>query len=97
MEGPQCHGGAGAGNSWALYCDPSLLCLPKWMSVRISSATSRRNSKPIGLKQKEEIIGFCKEKAQGFRHSWMQALRCYQTSVSPLLAMLFSVLAPHIG
>lgn len=30
MKGPQGHGGAGAGDSWDLYCGPSLLCLPQW-------------------------------------------------------------------
>lgn len=67
------------------------------MSVRISSAVSRRKSNSIGLEQEEEIYGSHKQKAQGFRHSSMRLLRCYQTSVSPLLATLLSVLAPRTG
>ena len=67
-------------------------------------AASDRTSDSIGLNQKEEIIGSPKQKAQGFRHSWMQVFRgCDQASSSPLLAVCWllvlasSVLASCTG
>lgn len=64
------------------------------MSVRIPLATSDRKSNSIGLKQKGKIIGSHKQKAQDFRHSWIQVLRRhYQASLSPLSAILSSAQA----